>query len=122
MSWTTVAIDLAKDVFQVAVANRAGRILDRQRFRRRQFERFVDTLVEDTDAIMESSAELVLPHQVPDDFSLLTGFSMNLLYRKFRTSPVTVRISIDAEHERTYRLTGHATPKSKSIFQITVAF
>lgn len=54
MDTTTVAIDLAKDVFQVAVANRAGRILDRQRFTRRQFERFVDTLVEDADVIMES--------------------------------------------------------------------
>ena len=54
MDATTVAIDLAKDVFQVAVANRAGRILDRQRFTRRQFERFVDTLVEDTGVIMES--------------------------------------------------------------------
>src|SRR5688572_21445554 len=54
MDATTVAIDLAKDVFQVAVANRAGRILDRQRFTRRQFERFVDTLVEDTSVIMES--------------------------------------------------------------------
>jgi hypothetical protein len=41
-------------VFQVAVANRAGRILDRQRLTRRQFERFVDALVEDTDVIMES--------------------------------------------------------------------
>jgi transposase len=30
------------------------RVLDRQRFTRRQFERFVDTLVEDTDVIMES--------------------------------------------------------------------
>jgi transposase len=54
MDATTVAIDLAKDVFQVAVANGAGRILDRQRFTRRQFERFVDTLVEDTEVIMES--------------------------------------------------------------------
>jgi hypothetical protein len=45
---------LPKDVFQVAVANRAGRILDRQRFTRRQFERFIDTLVDDTDVIMES--------------------------------------------------------------------
>jgi transposase len=54
MDATTIAIDLAKDVFQVAVANRAGRILDRQRFTRRQFERFVDTLVENTDVIMES--------------------------------------------------------------------
>jgi transposase len=54
MDATTVAIDLAKDVFQVAVANRAGRILDRQRFTRRQFERFADTLAVDTDVIMES--------------------------------------------------------------------
>ena len=54
MDATTVAIDLAKEVFQVALANRAGRVVDRQRFTRRQFERFVDTLVEDTDVIMES--------------------------------------------------------------------
>ena len=56
MDAMTVAIDLAKDVFQVAVANRAGRVLDRQRFTRRQFERFVDTLVDNTDVIMESCA------------------------------------------------------------------
>jgi transposase len=54
MDATTVAIDLAKDVFQVAVANRAGRIVERQRFTRRQFERFIDTLVAQTDVIMES--------------------------------------------------------------------
>src|SRR2546423_15654985 len=54
MDVSTIAIELAKDVFQIAVANRAGRILDRQRLTRRQFERFVDTLVEDTDVIMES--------------------------------------------------------------------
>jgi transposase len=54
MDATTVAIDLAKDVFQVAVANGAGRILDRQRFTRRQFERFIDTLVVNTEVVMES--------------------------------------------------------------------
>ena len=54
MDATTVAVDLAKDVFQVALANRAGRILDRQRLTRRQFERFLDTLAEDTEVIMES--------------------------------------------------------------------
>jgi transposase len=54
MDATTVAIDLAKDVFQIAVANRAGRVLDRQRLTRRHFERFVDTLVSGTDVIMES--------------------------------------------------------------------
>ena len=31
MDATTVAIDLAKNVFQVALANRVGRIIDRQR-------------------------------------------------------------------------------------------
>jgi transposase len=41
-------------VFQVAVAIHAGRILDRQRLTRRQFERFIDTLGEGTDVIMES--------------------------------------------------------------------
>jgi transposase len=51
---TTVAVDLAKGVFQVALANRAGRIVDRQRLTRRQFERFIDTLVAETDVIMES--------------------------------------------------------------------
>ena len=54
MDVSTIAIDLAKDVFQIAIANRAGRILDRQRLTRRQFERWVDTLVEGTDVIMES--------------------------------------------------------------------
>ena len=36
---TTVAIDLAKDIFEVAVANRAGRIIERKRLTRRPFER-----------------------------------------------------------------------------------
>ena len=53
MDATTVAIDLAKDVFQVALANRAGRIIDRQRLTRRQFERFLDTLAAGTEVIME---------------------------------------------------------------------
>jgi transposase len=43
MDATTVAVDLAKDIFEVAVANRAGRIIERKRLTRRQFERFIDT-------------------------------------------------------------------------------
>ena len=39
MDATTVAVDLAKDVFEIAVANRAGRIIERKRLTRRQFER-----------------------------------------------------------------------------------
>ena len=44
MDAMTVAMDLAKDVFEVAVANRAGRIVERKRLTRRQFERFIDAL------------------------------------------------------------------------------
>ena len=31
MDATTVAIDLAKDIFEVALANRAGRVIERTR-------------------------------------------------------------------------------------------
>jgi transposase len=49
-----VAVDLAKDVFEVAWANRAGRIVDRRRLTRRQFERFVDELGAETTVVMEA--------------------------------------------------------------------
>jgi transposase len=54
MNTTTVAVDLAKDVFEVACANRAGRVVERKRLTRRQFERFLDTLTAGTDVIMEA--------------------------------------------------------------------
>ena len=54
MDATTVAVDLAKDVFQVALANRAGRIIKRQRLTRRQFERLLSGVAVDTEIIMES--------------------------------------------------------------------
>lgn len=54
MDATTVAVDLAKDVFEVALANRAGRIVERKRLNRRQFERFVDTLPAGTEVVMEA--------------------------------------------------------------------
>jgi len=38
---TTVAVDLAKSVFQVSLANDRGRVLQRHRLTRRQFERFL---------------------------------------------------------------------------------
>lgn len=53
MHATTVAIDLAKDIFEVAVANRAGRIVDRKRLTRGQFERFIDGLEPGTEVLME---------------------------------------------------------------------
>jgi transposase len=54
MDATTVAVDLAKEVFEVALANRAGRIIERKRLNRRQFERFIDTLATGTEVVMES--------------------------------------------------------------------
>ena len=54
MDATTMAVDLAKDVFEVAWANRTGRILDRKRLTRRQFERAIDTACPGTTVLMES--------------------------------------------------------------------
>ena len=44
MDATTVAVDLAKDIFEVALANRAGRVVERKRLTRVQFARFIDGL------------------------------------------------------------------------------
>ena len=41
MDATTIAIDLAKHVFEVAVGNQPGRVVRRHRFSRTQFERFL---------------------------------------------------------------------------------
>jgi transposase len=54
MDATTVAIDLAKEIFEVAVANRAGRVIDRKRLTRRQFERFLDALEPGLEVVMEA--------------------------------------------------------------------
>jgi len=54
MDATTVAVDLAKDVFQVALTNRTGRIIERKRLTRGQFERFVDTLPIGVEVVMEA--------------------------------------------------------------------
>ncbi len=42
MNATTVAVDLAKNVFQVAVADRQWKIIERARLTRSQFERWFD--------------------------------------------------------------------------------
>src|SRR5262245_41898220 len=42
-----------KDIFEVALANRTGRILERKRLTRRQFERFIDGLAPGTEVVME---------------------------------------------------------------------
>src|SRR5262245_50861736 len=41
MQHTTIAVDLAKSVFEVAVSHRVGRVAERQRLSRRQFSRFL---------------------------------------------------------------------------------
>ena len=54
MDATTVAVDLAKDIFEVALANRGGRIFERKRLTRPQFERFIDGLTPGTHVVMEA--------------------------------------------------------------------
>jgi hypothetical protein len=54
MNATTVAVDLAKDIFEIALANRASRVIERKRLIRRQFERFIDGLNSGTEVIMEA--------------------------------------------------------------------
>src|SRR5512135_671103 len=41
MNPTTIAVDLAKTVFELAFADNHGRVLGRRRLNRRQFERFL---------------------------------------------------------------------------------
>jgi transposase len=53
MDATTVAVDLAKTVFEVAVANAQWRITGRQRLSRAQFRRFVETTAP-THMVMEA--------------------------------------------------------------------
>ena len=43
MDGTTVAMDLIKRVFEVAVAYERGQILDRKRYGRASFQRFLET-------------------------------------------------------------------------------
>ena len=54
MDPTTIAVDLAKDVFEVAEANRANRIVARHRLSRAQFERFLRRVPAGTEVVMEA--------------------------------------------------------------------
>jgi transposase len=54
MDATTIAIDLAKDVFQIAVSDGRGRVTARRRLSRRQFAAFVETLQPGTTVVMEA--------------------------------------------------------------------
>jgi len=54
MDATTVAVDLAKDVFEVAEANAHHRVIQRRRLSRRQFERYLAQCPRDTEIVMEA--------------------------------------------------------------------
>jgi len=54
MDATTMAVDLAKDVFEVAWATSTGRVLARKRLTRRQFERAIEGLSRECTVVMES--------------------------------------------------------------------
>jgi len=54
MDATTVAVDLAKDVFEVAEADAVHRVIGRRRLTRRQFERFLAQCPRDTVVVMEA--------------------------------------------------------------------
>jgi transposase len=54
MDATTVGIDLAKDVFQVAISPRGGHVATRRRLSRRQFNVFIESLAAGTTVVMEA--------------------------------------------------------------------
>jgi transposase len=54
MDATTIAIDLAKDVFQVAISDVSGYVTARRRLSRQQFSKFVETLGSGTTVVMEA--------------------------------------------------------------------
>jgi transposase len=56
MDVTTIAVDLAKDSFEVVIATESRRIVGRRRFSRRQFETFLGTLAPGTALVMEACA------------------------------------------------------------------
>ena len=41
MNSTVIAVDLAKDVFEIAIANHSGKTLERQRLNRNQFHQLL---------------------------------------------------------------------------------
>ena len=76
MDTTTVAIDLAKSVFEVAVADGTWRITERRRFSRMQLERFLSTrsvahVVMDCVCVGRQSA--VLMDRAPNFFMSTAG-------------------------------------------------
>ena len=53
MDATTVDVNLPREIFEVSLANRAGRIVERRRLTHRQFERFIEGLALGTELLLE---------------------------------------------------------------------
>jgi transposase len=54
MDATTIAVDLAKNVFECVAATAAGRIVERRRLSRQQFQRFLAHLPAGSEVVMEA--------------------------------------------------------------------
>jgi transposase len=54
MHATTIAVDLAKDIFEIVGADSAGRIVDRRRLIRRHLERLLNECPAGTEVVMEA--------------------------------------------------------------------
>jgi transposase len=54
MDSRSIAVDLAKDVFEVLDGRTAGQVLERRRLNRQQFQRFLGSLPKGTEIVMEA--------------------------------------------------------------------
>ncbi len=90
MHATTIAVDLAKSVFQVSLANQANRVIDRKRLTRSQFERFISQYPP-TNVIMEACATANYWSQ----YAQAHGHSTKLLHA-FYVRPYVRRNKTDA--------------------------
>jgi transposase len=103
MSKLTIAVDLAKDVFEVAVAKPSGKIIERKRLTRAQFERFWQTR-EPCAVVMEACGSA---HHWA---RLLVGLGFDVELTPFRGHSISPerKESTDAENETAvpYRVPG----------------
>ena len=90
MHATTIAVDLAKSVFQVSLANQANRVIDRKRLTRSQFERFISQYPATT-IVMEACATANYWSQ----FAQTYGHTTRLLHA-FYVRPYVRRNKTDA--------------------------
>jgi hypothetical protein len=106
MNATTVAVDLAKNVFELAVADRNWKIIERARFTRSQFERWFDnrecgTVEQEAEAHPVGLGGLaqfgrrrrMARHQVVDQSQLECGFE------RTRADQVAQKVIDDQEFE-----------------------